>query len=319
MRDQSRWILAFDASCGTCREISQAVDVAADGKLDVLSLSHPDVRQWRARALGADAPWAPTLIRVGADVAAWTGVGMTTRLVRSLGPRASIRVLRALGELKHRKTAAHPTAMGRRRALRIGAGAALAAGMIIAGQVPSFGATAESWVAKNPGKLPTDYDEFSSYSLTYRKAIFRALPSQVRSRLWVEQFQRYRSAHPGLTAGQRAVLDRSAAIAADPSTHAVALTEAKHREFQDIAASARQEFGGQEATALFTTLGPAENAVFAPRPMATDSDDCTCNTGDDWCIDTKCTTYRITGCTWQGWGCGQQWVYICDGMCVYPQ
>jgi hypothetical protein len=167
--DQARWILAFDASCGTCREISQVVDVAAEGKLEVLSLSRPDVREWREQAFGADAPWMPTLIRVDAAVAAWTGVGMSVQLVRSLGLRSSIRVLRALGELKHQTSAAHPTGVGRRRALRIGAAAVVAAGMMIAGQVPSFGATAEGWVAKNPGKLPHDYDEFSTYSLTYRK------------------------------------------------------------------------------------------------------------------------------------------------------
>jgi hypothetical protein len=121
---------------------------------------------------------------------AWTGVGLAARLVRAIGPRASIRVLRALGQLKYRKTTAHPTAMGRRSALRIGAGAAVAIGMVVVGGVPAFGATAESWAAKNKDALPRDYDEFSSYSLTYRRAIFGELPADARAKLWAEQLRR---------------------------------------------------------------------------------------------------------------------------------
>ena len=316
LRDQARWILAFDASCGTCREISQVVDVAAEGKLEVLSLSRPDVREWREQAFGADAPWKPTLIRVDETVAAWTGVGMSVQLVRSLGLRSSIRVLRALGELKHQTSAAHPTGVGRRRALRIGAGAVVAAGMMIAGQVPSFGATAEGWVAKNPGKLPHDYDEFSTYSLTYRKAIFRALPPQARSQLWVAQFQRYRSAHPGLTAAQRAVLDRAEAIAADPNTHGTAMTEAKHAKFQQLGSAARDAFGAEEASVLFTSLGPAAPGAFGPRQPA-DDPNCTCSTTDDWCGAPNWCFYVKDQCVFVG-GCGSQWVYLCDGFCMTP-
>lgn len=318
LRDQTRWILAFDASCGTCREISQVVGMAAEGKLEVLPLGRADVREWREQALGPDARWTPTLLRIeDTTVAAWTGAGMSVQLVRSLGLRSSIRVLRALGELKHQTSAAHPTGVGRRRALRIGAGAALAAGMVIAGQVPSFGATAAGWVAKNPGKLPHDYDEFSSYSLTYRRAIFRALPAQVRSQLWVEQFRRYRAAHPELTAAQRAVLDRAEAIAADPSTHSTAMTEAKHATFQQFGAAAREAFDAPEAAALFANLGPATSAAFGPQRPASPESDCTCSTTDDWCGSPTWCFYVKDQCDFVG-GCGSQWVYLCDGFCMTP-
>ncbi len=63
-RERARWVLAFDASCSTCREISRAVKRACHGRLEVLPLNSVDVQQWRAASLGPEAPWAPTLIRL---------------------------------------------------------------------------------------------------------------------------------------------------------------------------------------------------------------------------------------------------------------
>src|SRR5919197_3957987 len=133
---EARLVLAFDASCGTCREVSAAVAQACGGRLEVLPLAHDDVRRWRAQTLGPAAPWTPTLLRVrdarvrnererddrggddrvrvgrggddrvrvgrGGDgaVRAWTGTAMGVALIRHLGPRATIQVLRALGELR---------------------------------------------------------------------------------------------------------------------------------------------------------------------------------------------------------------------------
>lgn len=82
--------------------MSRAVARACDGKLELMPLSHPDVRQWRKQSqqnLGRQAVWAPTLIRVRAgDVRAWTGPAMGIMLVRYLGLRSTMRVLEALVE-----------------------------------------------------------------------------------------------------------------------------------------------------------------------------------------------------------------------------
>lgn len=42
---EAGWVLAFDASCGTCRKIPSAVADACVRKREVLPLLHPDVRQ----------------------------------------------------------------------------------------------------------------------------------------------------------------------------------------------------------------------------------------------------------------------------------
>jgi hypothetical protein len=52
---RARWVLAFDASCGSCRTVSHAIGQACDGKLEVLPLAHPEVQRWRQATLGPDA------------------------------------------------------------------------------------------------------------------------------------------------------------------------------------------------------------------------------------------------------------------------
>ncbi len=97
----ARWILAFDGSCAGCRTISLAVADACDGKLEVLPLRNADVERWRETALGPEPVWAPTLIRVEGDAAwVWTGPRLAVRLARVLGPRHTVKVLRALGRLR---------------------------------------------------------------------------------------------------------------------------------------------------------------------------------------------------------------------------
>ncbi|WP_163570138.1 hypothetical protein [Fodinicola feengrottensis] len=118
-----RWVLAFDATCGTCTKISTAVSQACGGRLKILPLSRDDVRGWRQEALGENPPWAPTLIQLtDGRPRAWTGTRMTARLARLLGPRSSMRVVRALGQLRHETLTPRPsTAVGRRQLLKFGA------------------------------------------------------------------------------------------------------------------------------------------------------------------------------------------------------
>jgi hypothetical protein len=53
-------------------------------KLEVMSLRDPQVQEWREKALGQDAPWAPTLFEVnGSEVRAWTGWWMGAQLSAS--------------------------------------------------------------------------------------------------------------------------------------------------------------------------------------------------------------------------------------------
>lgn len=99
MTDFGRLVLGFDAGCLKCSQLARRIQEQVNGKLEIRSLRDSQVREWREKALGGDAPWAPTLIEVkGSEVRAWSGWRMGLALGRLLGPTATWRVMQTLGE-----------------------------------------------------------------------------------------------------------------------------------------------------------------------------------------------------------------------------
>lgn len=96
-----RLVLGFDAGCLACSELARRIEEQVGEKLEIRSLRNPQVREWRERALGDDAPWAPTLIEVKepTEVRAWTGRSMALPLGRLLGPARTWRVMQVIGEM----------------------------------------------------------------------------------------------------------------------------------------------------------------------------------------------------------------------------
>jgi hypothetical protein len=310
----TRWILAFNASCGTCRAISERVAQACDRKLEVLPLTDAKVEQWRKQALGQEAPWAPTLLKIasqGTQVRAWTGPAMGIWLVRRLGLRSTMQVLAALGQLQrveeeHLPKQTDQRIIGRAQFLRLCAGGTVAAGLILMGKTPVFAAggnqaeaKVQAWIEANKGHLPETYDAVVAYPMPYRRAIYRASTPQVRGQLWEEQLNRYRAAHPGLSPEQETVLDRSLHLT---RTNFASLTEADEK-------AAISAFGKDEALALFATLGPLSAPMATP---ADDGPDCGCTVGHDYCGGN--TSCQYTYCNYVG-GCGPFWSYQCNGLC----
>ncbi len=94
-------VLGFDGGCFTCTGLAQRIEERVDGKIEVRSLTDPQVQAWRRKALGEDAPWAPTLFEIkDLKVRAWTGPRMGVALARFLGPVATWRVMQVLGEME---------------------------------------------------------------------------------------------------------------------------------------------------------------------------------------------------------------------------
>ncbi|QBD74800.1 hypothetical protein EPA93_01835 [Ktedonosporobacter rubrisoli] len=311
----TRWVLAFNASCGTCRAISERVAQACDGKLEVLPLTDSKVEEWREQALGPQAPWAPTLLRVSeqdSQVQAWTGPAMGIWLVRRLGLKSTMRVLAALERLRRgeEEQLAKPVnegVIGRAQFLKLCAGGVVAAGLIMMGKVPAFAAgdgklwaEAQAWVKANQDHLPATYDELIARPMAYRKAIYRASPLSVRARFWEEQLKRFRAAHPNCTPEQEAFLERAHQLV---RTNFASLTDADKKAAIDA-------FGKEQAHALFATLGPAESTP-AMSPARPADDVCNCTVGHDWCSDSTCHWYS---CAQEG-GCGAFWQYTCNGLC----
>ncbi|UVS79641.1 bacteriocin fulvocin C-related protein [Actinokineospora sp. UTMC 2448] len=302
---QQRWVLAFDAACATCRQLSDAVARACDGKLEILPLSHPEVVAWRSE----DAPWAPTLVRVRGDqVRVWTGPGMALPLVRWLGFRSTVRVLQALGELR-RSESDSSDGMGRKQFLRLGAGTAVAAAILVGGRVPAFGDTdaVQTWMRANRDRLPRTYGEIVKHPTAYRRAILAELPASTRSAVWVEHIDKWVLDQPGLTRAQADAVAAFRKIAATESTFAGPVTASVHGALTRARESAVAAFGQEKAFQLMAELGPADEATV--------QDNCTCNTIDNWCVNPPYC--RRDGCTVLSSGCGALYIYACTGRCYY--
>lgn len=91
-------VLGYDATCIDCSKVAQTVRREAGDHLEVVPLRSPRMQQWRRQAIGDDAPWAPTLVRVTDDnVEAWTGWHIAPVLARHLNAKTTWRILGALG------------------------------------------------------------------------------------------------------------------------------------------------------------------------------------------------------------------------------
>ncbi|THV30201.1 bacteriocin fulvocin C-related protein [Glycomyces paridis] len=305
---EPRWIMAFDASCGSCRTIAAAVEEACGDKLEVKPLRSDQVEAWRRKAFGAEAPFEPTLLRVrGGRVRAWTGKPMALQLARRLGPRDTIRLLRAFGD---REEAARATGNGlsRKGFLRIGTGLGAAAGIVLAGRSPAFaedvqGREIRDWLEANRGSLPEDFDSIAALPVPYRRAVHHELPPETRTQLWLDHLDRYRQSRR-LTAEQVEVIAKAEDLLAVQEV--LTLPEAeRHAALQDLKADAVAAFGIQESGLLLAVLG-------APDAVGAASELCSCSTEDDFCGDEshcrKADCERIEDC-------GSFWAYLCNGHC----
>lgn len=321
-KTEVRWVLAFDASCAKCRQLSARMASSCDGKLEVLPLAHQEVVRWREEAFGSQAVWEPALFSVdGEKVRGWTGRAMGVPLVRRLGLGSTLSVLRALGQLREvtgsptdELASTPPGAVNRKRFLQLGAGALVAGGLMVTGKLPAYASAdkAGAWVAANASNLPSTYDAITAHTMEYRKAIYQTLTPSAKSKLWIEQLARFRSAHGQLTAAQLKVLDSAAATVANPATFAaVATTSTLSRSDQELRTASEKAFGRTQTRQLMAVLGP-ENATPAGVAQPADQRSCTCSNEDDWCDNsTHCFS---TNCQ-NHVDCGSWWNYNCNGLC----
>lgn len=302
---QARWVLAFDASCGKCRKISRAVADACDGTLEILPLTHPDVRRWRQQAWGGQAAWAPTLIKVQAsNIRAWTGMRMGIALMRHLGPQSTMRVLEAVGREWPSRNEGMFDRTGKKvgSILQIGIGFRAMAGslrMRRSFRAGAPGVDPRSWAEVNEGLLLLGYNELVKYSTPYRNAILGTLPLEMQSQLWIEHLNRYRAAHPDLLQDQIEVIN--CAVALLPRVFAE--EQDRSGDLQRLEEAAKQEFG-DEAGAVIATFGPADSELSGLA--------CDCAKESDWCgSNMHCGSADCTTAS----HCGTFLRYTCNGRC----
>jgi predicted DCC family thiol-disulfide oxidoreductase YuxK len=85
--------LLFDAGCSVCNQLAQAIEEAAGGKLEAISIRERRAMKWLDQAYPAGWEHQPYLMTVdGGRVQAFAGLGMALRLGWLLGPRQGWRV-----------------------------------------------------------------------------------------------------------------------------------------------------------------------------------------------------------------------------------
>lgn len=191
-RPAQRMVLAFDASCATCRAVSERVQSATAGKLETRGLGDPEVAAWRQESMD-NPPWEPTLLRVGAGgrVRAWTGLGMVRPLIRHLGLKHAVRVMRELGALRQEWSdlgadRARPRTLTRRSIVQVGMGAVVGAGILTGGASTALAA---------PGATP----RFRNTRVVVGEELAASLPevfdhADVRNLVPLEQLEGLRNA-----------------------------------------------------------------------------------------------------------------------------
>lgn len=282
--------------------MSQIVRQAWGGRsLDVVPLDDQRVRSWVDRARpGRPIPWTPILFRIGAtDVKLWTGPALATRLVIHLGPRATIKVLRAFGAIRQPTTS---PAIGttRRRFLEIAAGGLVAIGITAAGVTTANADQNTRWVDKHRQELPRTYDEIAALPAAYRAAVYQELTPTERSAAWVAHLTLQHQTFEVLSAEQSAIFDEAMSIANDPRnfTDDGPVPPAAH----GLTARSTEAFGLDTARRVFATLGSGSNATAVS---------CECSTLSDYCGG-RC---QQGGCTPRTPGCGFLYQYTCNGRC----
>lgn len=296
------WALAFNGGCARCQAMSQVVQEACGGRsLDVVPLDDQRVRSWVDRAPpGRPVPWTPILFCVGPTaVRMWTGPALATRLAIHLGPRASIKVMRALGAA-HRTTTSPATGTTRRRFLEVGAGGLIAIGIMATGAATASADPIARWVDKHRQELPRTYEEIATLPAAYRAAIYQELTPTERSAAWVTHLTRQRQTFKALSAEQSAIFDQAMLMAEDPSnfTDSGPVPPAA----ASLTIRSIDAFGTETARRIFATLGPDSAA-----PAVS----CECSTLSDYCSG-RC---RQGGCTLRTPGCGFLYQYTCNGRC----
>jgi hypothetical protein len=317
----SRWILAFDASCGTCRNISHAVEQAAEGRLSVVPLQDPEVVRWRTAALGNDAPLVPTLLRVSGDGKAegWISRAMALPLVRLLGVRATLRVFAALGRLSEeaREPLSAPSparGLSRKAFLRLSAGATVAGGIVFGGKVPAFAeqrrSAAAAWVTANETRLPQTLDGFVGFPQIYQQEIYLALAPAQRAGLWREHVAAFRATHPAWNELQRRAYESVERMLANDNMFDFDQFGQHASAFEKMQVTATDAFGVDRARQLIATLGPEDKTKVL-------AEGCSCSRESDLCgVAPWNCGYTAPACQ-ERRGCGAGWVFICNGHCFY--
>jgi hypothetical protein len=172
---------------------------------------------------------------------------------------------------------------------------------------------AAQWVKENMDNLPQSYNELLTTPAEYRSAIFSALTPEIKSQIWVEHLESFLQTNE-LSREQASLIKEAIDIASQPSTFEPFPEQNSEltATLSNIREQAKVLFGDKSVlifASLYTNdLNSAEPSAFFPE--------CACSTQSDWCWGQNRGCRDRAQCTDTEIGCGDFWLYPCDGMCV---
>jgi hypothetical protein len=310
--DARRLVLGFDAGCMTCGGLARRIEEAVDDRLEIRSLTDPMMEHWRGQAFGENAPWAPTLVEVtGSKVRAWTGMRMGAHLARRLGPAATWRVAKILGEMKESKgTHDSPYAgLSRSQFLKGVGGAAVGMSMLSGtGLLAAPASAAEHWISQLSFGTSKELSEKDAATAWARLARGRHLRGLLTSRALDSNAAASRIRSRMLSVGKTGVASSSGAIIKGVS-HEVKgggrLLALVYQEGDALIASYRFDKPGQETRLLSRIIEDESEETIRVLAEAEDGDVFAAPSGEAG-KDEKAATGRGRQC----WGERQ-----CPGVC----
>ena len=188
------------------------------------------------------------------------------------------------------------------------------------------------WVNSHREDLPQTIGELSSFPVSYRVAVFNALPPETKSRLWTEKLETFLAGTPQLTPAQKAVIEMGIGVTT-PEAYTTkkgsiewALIEQRLEQIQH---RALQAFSENELFTTFFVLGTPDPTyelaatwpILLRRTMrnlfTASAFNCSCSRRQSFCFHLFASC-QVTGCTPTERGCGWFFLARCDGQCREP-
>lgn len=170
---------------------------------------------------------------------------------------------------------------------------------------------ATQWVAANPDALPTTIEAFSEHSITFRRAIYKALDTDVRISLWQEHLVAV--AHEVKSPQQCLFLSE---VSRDLNRYLQSTTPLS--EIRALEEKAVGVLGKNLARRAIAVLGPDPESATEGDGIAPD---CGCSIESDWCNAWRWPWQPKRLCVLDSGdcngteGCGTLMEFTCDGLC----
>ncbi len=175
-------------------------------------------------------------------------------------------------------------------------------------------ATVHAWIDENQDRLPSTYDDLSSFPVPYRRGIFNTHSAAIKSSLWKAHLVHYMETHPSLTEDQRNALEKAKSFVSEQlyTNSSAANVEATQQITNDI----RNVFDAVESGAIFAQLGSSRSFDMPQANPLTEFCNCSLQSDQCWIQGNYTCKYNVITCTWTGSGCGAFWTSSCNGYCV---